>query len=85
MIYNVYCIKDTKVGFLSPYLQPNDAVAIRDFTTVINNEGTGVSINYTDMELYKIGTFDLNTGILTSDVHYLIKGVDVKRIGVDVE
>lgn len=80
-MYSVYCIKDVKVGFMNPFVQPNDAVAVREFSNLVNSDGKStVSVNYEDMELYKLGSYDQNTGVIVSDVDYLVKGVDVKRV-----
>lgn len=77
MKFGVYVIKDTKVGFMRPFVQPNDAVAVREFTNIVNDGSSLISVNYKDMELYKLGTFDDNTGIIESKVEYLVKAVDV--------
>lgn len=80
-MYSVYCIKDTKVGFMNPFVQPNDAVAVREFSNLVNSDGKStVSVNYEDMELYKLGSYDQNTGVIVSEVNYLVKGADVKRV-----
>lgn len=82
MIINVYCIKDTKATFWKPHTQINDAVARREFTNMINAPDNNFAAqNYSDMELYRIGTFDDANGVTTSDVVYLCSGVDVKKVG----
>lgn len=82
-MYYIYCIKDTKVGFMNPFVQPNDAVAVREFANLVNSNGSSVvSVNYQDMELYKLGSYSQDTGVIESDVEYLVKGVDVKRVDV---
>lgn len=80
-MYSIYCIKDTKVGFMNPFVQPNDAVACREFANLVNSHGNSVvSVNYEDMELYKLGSYDQNTGVIVSEVTYLIKGADVRKV-----
>lgn len=82
MISGVYALKDVKVGFWKPFTQPNDAVAKREFDNLVNGSAdTFIVQNYQDLELYKIGSYDDETGVLTSDVQYLLKGVDVKKVG----
>lgn len=80
MKYGLYCIKDTLVGFMTPFIQPNDATAIREFSNIVNNSNTSVSVNFANMELYRIGSFDSNNGDIESKVEYLIKGADVKDV-----
>lgn len=80
MNYGLYAIKDTLVGFLQPFIQPNDATATREFANMVNKSQSAVSVNYQNMELYKLGSYDSDTGIVISDVQYLVKGADVKEV-----
>lgn len=80
MELKVFCIKDTKVGFMSPFLQVNEAVAIREFGNLINSGNSVVSANYEDMELHCLGSFNQDTGSIVSNVEFVIKGVDVKKV-----
>lgn len=76
----LYAIKDVKVGFWKPFVEPNGDVAIREFTTLVNSSGNDfVSQNYADLELWCLGSYDDKTGDIVSDVQYCIKGADVKR------
>ena len=34
---NIYCIKDTKAGFMSPFYLQNDDIAIRSFKKAAND------------------------------------------------
>ena len=81
MKYFLYAVKDTKVGFMPPFIQVNEAVAVREFGNMINKVGSQLNINYNDMELYELGSFDLNNGDIVSDVRYVIKGADVYKVG----
>lgn len=39
MMFNIYAVRDVKVGFQSITIQPNDPVAARSFeSTVINSD-----------------------------------------------
>lgn len=80
MNLKVYAIKDTKVGFMQPFCQVNDSVAVREFGNLINTGSSVVSQNYEDMELYSLGSYSQETGVIESDVQYLVKGVDVKKV-----
>lgn len=64
MIYGVYAMFDKKTGFMTPTIEQNDAVAIRNFFYALRkNDYLGV--HYSDLELYKLGSFDNDLGILT--------------------
>lgn len=80
MNYRIYAIKDVKVGFMQPFIQVNDAVAVREFTNIVNSGSSVVSANYTDMELYCLGSYNQDNGVITSDVSFVLKGADVKRV-----
>lgn len=82
MISGVYAIKDVKSCFWKPFTQPNDAVALREFSNLVNSSGDSFIVqNYTDLELHKLGEYNDETGVLSADVQYLVKGVDVKKVG----
>lgn len=69
MIYPVYSYKDEMIGFGTPTLNINDNVAMRDFREAMkNNAHAG------DYALYKIGMYDTDTGVLTSDITFLLRG-----------
>ena len=53
MIYGIYAIKDVKVGFMQPFIQVNDGVAVREFRNIVNSSNSVVSANYTNIELYQ--------------------------------
>lgn len=81
MILNVYAIKDTKTTFWRPHTQVNEVAAIREFDNLINSNDRFVSANYADLELWFLGTFDDLTGDLISEVRFVVKGADVKKVG----
>lgn len=80
MKYNIYAIKDTKVGFMQPFIQPNDDVAIREFKTMVNSDKTSVGVNYSDMELYKLGEYFMDNGEIVSVVSFLINGINCRKV-----
>lgn len=72
MKYPVYCVKDNKAGFQPNLLiEQNDASAVRGFSYAINNEGL---MNYSpnDFDLFKIGLFDVETGMFDSLIPELV-------------
>lgn len=64
---NVYCIKDEKVGFLSPILDDNDQTAIRNFSFSISDPQNICNFAKSDFNLYFLGCFDTDTGMYTQD------------------
>ena len=81
MKLNIYAIKDVVVGTINnPFYLTNDNEAKRAFKNAINaNNGTQICLNYADMQLFKLGEFDDQTGEITSKVEYLISGAEVKE------
>ena len=65
MIYNVYCIRDDKTGFLTPTVDTNHFTAARNFANAIM-QGKGVLFTHADdFRLYCIGEFNTESGQLT--------------------
>lgn len=81
MKLNIYAIKDTIVGDMAnPFYLTNDEEAKRAFKNAVNaNNGSNLCLNYADMQLFKLGVLDTNTGIIESAVEYLVNGVEVKN------
>lgn len=74
---NVYCVKDTKGGFVSPICYPNDEIARRAFTTVFFNKSDEMMINFpADYELWKVGEFNDRTGEITPEQTLIITGIE---------
>lgn len=69
MIYPVYSMKDELIGFGLPQVNINDNVAIRDFREKMKNEN-----HAGDYSLFKIGTYDTDTGSFISNVEFLERG-----------
>lgn len=65
MKINIYSIKDEKVSFTSLTTNRSDGAARRDFAIDINNPQMK-ALNYSpsDFALYRIATFDIDTGII---------------------
>lgn len=64
MKFNVYAIRDVKTGFMSPTFEINDAVAMRNFEHAVQNSDSILFSHCKDFDLYKIGTYDSETGKL---------------------
>lgn len=80
---NIYSIKDTKVGFMSPFNCQNDEIAIRSFKKYANDPAPNVVNEFLeDKELWFLGTFDERTGKIEGiEPEFLVKAVDciIKR------
>ena len=81
MKYNIYSVKDTVTGeFGSPYLGKNDAEAIRGFEYGVTTPSTHIIYTHSrDMQLFKMGELDINTGEITSKVEFLASGSEFKK------
>ena len=77
----LYVIYDSVVKkFMNPFLMNNDEEAKRAFTQAVNsNQNTTVVINYRDMQLFCLGNYDENSGVITSHVYHVINGTQVKE------
>lgn len=78
---NVYAIKDTKIGFESPFLRVNDDAAKRDFFSAAKfaPEPNRFQQTPADYELYRLGSFDTATGIFESNVEYLCNLIGIVK------
>lgn len=64
MKYGVYSIRDSKVGFTPPVVDQSDQSAIRGFGFAINNPENIMNFSPKDFDLYKVGEFDSEKGVL---------------------
>lgn len=65
MILNVYAIHDDLSGFMTPVVDQNDAIAMRNFRMACDVSKTSVmSWRPSDFSLYRLGTFNSETGSL---------------------
>lgn len=79
MKYEVYCMKDLKVGYLTPTFDVNEMVAIRNFSYAVNNNGL-IGQNINDFELYRIGYFDSDSGLFSDcDPKFIVSAISVKE------
>lgn len=67
MKFPVYSYRDSKVGFGSPIVETNDQTAVRGFSFAMNNPQGMMNFAPGDYDLYKIGEFDPDKGILYSE------------------
>lgn len=78
MILNVYAIRDTKSGYMNPTFELNDAVAMRNFAFACQQTDSLLFAACSDFELYQIGRFDTETGIIEDDLpnRFICSGTD---------
>lgn len=80
MKLKIYSIKDTKIGYMQPFYQNNEAVAVRSLANAVNSpQLNNINQNLEDMELWQLGTFDDQTGEITSEIKFVIKAIDLKK------
>lgn len=74
MSYVIYSIKDVVVGtFFEPKIYANDEVAKREFSSVCEQARFAE-----DLQFYKLGEFNIDTGVITSNVEFVTSG---KKVG----
>lgn len=80
-MYNIYALRDVLVGFGPIIVEQSDAVAIRNFSSLVDSPNVPMS----DFELYQLGTYDAKSGLINPCVVPLLvaRGVDFVRKGVD--
>lgn len=66
MIYGVFSIRDLKTGFLSVTVDVSDASAKRGFEHATRKPDSLFFTHPSDYSLYRVGSFDTDTGVLTS-------------------
>lgn len=69
---NIYSLKDVKSGYMSLMLYKNDELAIRAFKNMLQSgERNQVTMNPEDFELFSVGSFELDSGIIVSEVRFV--------------
>ena len=86
MIIQLYSVKDNLVGFGPVYTAQNSAIGLRIFADAVSDQSTVVGRNPGDFDLYQLGEFDTDTGVITSAVTFSARATDmVKRGVIDAE
>lgn len=67
MVLGIYAIRDVKVGFLTPTVEQNERVAIRNFSHAVANSQSVLSSYAKDFALYRLGTYDNDTGAIVPE------------------
>ena len=77
---NIYAFKDTKIGFMQPFLQQNEAVAIRTLKMAVNDEHSQIRNMAEDIQMYQLGTYDDDTGEIVPEVKFIANAIDHKEV-----
>ena len=87
MKYNLYAIRDDKVGFMVPTSDPNDAVAVRGFSSAVKRAERDMDERVFDMELYRVGEFDIDSGKIKpcNPPAFIVSAVSILNGGNDNE
>ena len=74
----IYSIKDTKAGFMNPIYLQNDEIAIRSIKKAANDvQPNAVNDFPEDKELWCLGTFDEDTGLISAiQPKFLVRVID---------
>lgn len=62
----LYSMRDLKGGFTPPNADVNDATALRNFAFAVNNSDSVMNFQPQDFQLFKVGEFDSEIGIVFS-------------------
>ena len=83
MKLNLYSLKDNVSGsFSNITINENDALAIRDVKVAINMSTpnrTMVQLRPEDYTLYRLGSYESKTGVITSEVEFVVNCIDLKE------
>lgn len=83
---NIYCIYDSKAeAYMSPWFVDKDGQALREFQDAVQNRDTPFNKHPEDYTLFKIGTYDQNTGKLSSLDTPVSMGVGIEYVNADLK
>lgn len=85
--YSLYSVRDRKSTFMDPVPMVSDGVAIRNFrellVSVKDSDSDEVMVPYTDLELYKLGSIDLVSGLISPEMPVLLATSSLIDVGGD--
>lgn len=81
MKVNVFAMRDKLSGYQTPTFELNDDIAIRNFSYAINRKDTLLYAAAKHFDLYKLGTFDSDSGKfeLLDNPQLIIEGLSCKH------
>lgn len=69
MVYGVFAIYDAAAGiYTSPTIDVTDVSATRNFAQAVNNPGSAMNFKPDDFSLYRLGFYNVETGMLDAVV-----------------
>lgn len=82
MKYNVYCVRDELVGFMTPTIDQSDAIAVRNFLMAcdsVRRDSSLMAWKPSDYSLYRVAVFDSDSGSITpvSPIERVCSGGDL--------
>ena len=85
MITKIYALRDDKAqAFLTPMVFQNDALAMRAIAQLCSDpRNCFIYTNPEDYQLYTLGEYDDQTGIVTSDIHHIINIIDLRKASLN--
>lgn len=73
----IYAFRDIKIGFMEPFLQQNNQIAVRTFKATLENTKSLMNAYKEDIELWQIGEYNEETGDILPEKEYIIGGKDI--------
>lgn len=76
MIVGVYSMRDEVAQtFTSLTTEANDQTAVRNFAHALSQPNTILSFRPADFALYRVGSFDTDTGAIAPESRIIMRGV----------
>lgn len=80
----LYSLKDAKLGkFGMPFVAPNDEIAKRMLDSTIKAGDTTVAEYPEDFQLFLLGSYNDDTGELTSELKFIANATEFSKKGVN--
>lgn len=77
MLLGVYAMRDVHTGYMTPTVEQNDAVAVRNFSHAVQSGGV-LTTHAADFALCRIGSYDTDAGtLIPQPIAVIISGKDV--------
>lgn len=77
---NIYAFRDTKIGFMQPFLQQNEAVAMRTLKMAVNDEHSQIRGMAEDIQLYQVGYYNDETAEIIPELKFIANAIDYKEV-----
>jgi len=77
MILGMYSIKDAKTGYMTPVLEQNDAVALRNFAHAVNQPDSIMYDHPNDFRLVCVAKFDTDSGVVSQSAERIFEPVSI--------